>query len=295
MTSKLIIPLSGRLGNQLFQLAAGDHLAKLSGARIGYIENLYSAETDYRGSIFNREPVYSSRSAACSGSKFDELPRASIDCSNIQSTLLRTHLRNSSPCNIFQGLFQCAEVAAQGRMAVVHALQQQSSALKKAQNNIAHIRNHFARKAQLVAMHIRRGDYTKRFNRGLLEPLPISYYRAAMLRVPHGMNATFLIFSDDLRWCRQELAAEKAAGVNILFVRVLDPIEALLTMALADHHIIANSTFSWWAAFLYARKGQFVFAPRPWFGPRQKESLALIPDHWIQLDLNELEVTDQDL
>jgi len=136
---------------------------------------------------------------------------------------------------------------------------------------------------------VRRGDYTKKFNRGFLEPVPPSYYVAAAGHMP--ANATFLIFSDDIAWCEKEIS-QLLPGISlsrIRFVREKDAVTSLIIMLLCDHHIIANSTFSWWGAFLNENSEQIVVAPRKWMGPRAEEraeqypKVERYPKDWIIL------------
>eukprot|EP00171_Calliarthron_tuberculosum_P016162 IDg16162t1 len=209
--------------------------------------------------------MYSNKNAACKGHKITGLAHAGADCANLETALAQAQPYRATSCTIIKGLFQCAKVAAQGRKAIVHVLEKQTQAIAHARSRIARFRKKEQPGTSLVAMHVRRGDYTKRFNQGLLEPLPIEYYRAAMRLLPYGKNSTFLVFSDDINWCREQFVAAKVGVVRIHFVHVTDPIEALLTMALADHHIIANSTFSWWAAFLYDNTRKITVAPSPCF------------------------------
>lgn len=281
---KILIPLSGRLGNQLFQLAASVQIKERTDSQVIWKENLYSKETDYRRTIFKEMPISSSERHACGWKTPKFLPKIARDCSNLNDILAQVE-----DCSVIKGLFQCADVAERGLSVVEKVLQKQELEYLGATERITTARNDALSGSALVAMHIRRGDYTKRFNRKLLEPLPIAYYKKAMKLMPP--NSTFLVFSDDIKWCRGAFFEEKMAGTRIVYMRVINPIEALLTMAMADHHIIANSTFSWWAAFLYQRLQHIVVAPIPWYGPRVKDPFAILPDKWTIINITELETT----
>ena len=115
-----------------------------------------------------------------------------------------------------------------------------------------------------VVVHVRRGDYTTSVNiriHGILTPL---YYRAAMafFRDCQGSDCTFLLFSDDIDYCRAVFGSD--AGV----ICVDEPNEsvALHLMSQFRHYVISNSSFSWWAAYLGAPASRVV-APDRWFGP----------------------------
>lgn len=135
-----------------------------------------------------------------------------------------------------------------------------------------------------VSVHVRRGDYvesatTNRFH-GVCSP---AYYRAAedhlRLQLP---DARLFVFSDDPDWAEQNLRFVSPAT----FFRHNGPgrdYEDLRLMSLCKHHIIANSTFSWWGAWLCRNPGKIVIAPQNWFREAGQSTRDLIPDTWIRL------------
>jgi len=115
-----------------------------------------------------------------------------------------------------------------------------------------------------VIVHIRRGDYMTEANKsfhGILTPL---YYRAAMalLRQRIGSSAQFLVFSDDIDYCRS--IYKEDAG--IVFIDESNESVALHFMSQFRYYILSNSSFSWWATYL-GEPAAFVVAPDRWFGP----------------------------
>lgn len=133
----------------------------------------------------------------------------------------------------------------------------------------------------LIAVHCRRGDYVKLNQQNQFNLLPISYYRHAMRQF--SGCPLFVVFSDDVEWCRATFAQE-----SVEFCHEPDPIKALAMMAVCDHYIIANSTFSWWAAWLGEKDETVVFAPShdQWFGPvlnERYETKDILPERWVQL------------
>ena len=128
----------------------------------------------------------------------------------------------------------------------------------------------------LVSLHIRRGDFLGLADRDCLTG--DAFLEAAMAQFP---RAHFLVFSDDLDWCHQRFAGRSDVSFSP-FTRVL---EDFFAMARCDHHILAKSTFSWWAAWLNDRPGTQIVAPRitpdmSWAGG----SPDYYPKRWIQLD-----------
>ena len=112
-----------------------------------------------------------------------------------------------------------------------------------------------------VAVHVRRGDFTV---------LPVfavcddAYYQEAMNRLRGRLGSPrFYIFSDDPAWCREHFTASDQTVVD-LPESAEDPLVDLHLMSLASHHIIANSTYSWWAAWIGKKPGQMVLCPSRW-------------------------------
>ena len=109
-----------------------------------------------------------------------------------------------------------------------------------------------------VSLHVRRGDYLQLSH---VHPTSdVSYYDEAMT---HFDGHTPVVFSDDIPWCKENLS-----HLNAVFVEGNDLYTDMCLMSMCDGHIIANSSFSWWAAWL--GKGKTV-APKRWFaesGPK---------------------------
>lgn len=108
-----------------------------------------------------------------------------------------------------------------------------------------------------VSVHVRRGNYLSRQNRHPVQSL--DYYHKAF---SNFNNATFVVFSNDINWCK-----ENFKGDNFIFIDELEEdYISLYLMSLCKHNIIANSTFSWWGSYL-GTDDRIVIAPSNWFGP----------------------------
>jgi hypothetical protein len=132
-----------------------------------------------------------------------------------------------------------------------------------------------------VAVHVRRGDYaavasTRAFH-GLCSE---DYYRAAMAAVRvERPDATFVFFSDEPEWVASTF---HPADDDLMTVNVPDrPEEDLHLMTCCRAHIIANSTFSWWGAWL--ANTALVIAPRRWFQAEGVDGSAVVPERWRRL------------
>jgi hypothetical protein len=126
-----------------------------------------------------------------------------------------------------------------------------------------------------VSLHIRRGDYVNQPEKHPV--LPMEYYQKALDKL--GNYDRLLIFSDDIEWCKKTLTFEK-----MYFVDNLPEIESLWLMSMCQHNIIANSSFSWWGAWLNKNQNKIVITPKIWFGEKLKLNTSdIIPLEWTQI------------
>ncbi len=127
-----------------------------------------------------------------------------------------------------------------------------------------------------IAIHIRRGDFV-----GKVNILTKDYYEEAIYNIINSHSDIF-VFSDDIDWCIQNF--EKAVGDSCQFVHLNDYLDFEL-MKICKHNIIANSTFSWWAAMLNDNPDKIVVAPKQWRLTEQSQkemnSEFLHPEGWI--------------
>lgn len=129
-------------------------------------------------------------------------------------------------------------------------------------------------RAEVCSIHVRRGDY-KKF-KDYHNNLPLRYYMDAIfLMKDFGVNK-FMVFSDDIEYC-------KSVGIFDEFEFIDgDELDCLRLMCNCRHHIMANSSFSWWASWL--SDDGWVIAPSDWFGPKAKHNTKdLIPERWITI------------
>jgi hypothetical protein len=135
--------------------------------------------------------------------------------------------------------------------------------------------------ADSIAVHVRRGDYVSDAQVAAVHGalLPSYYTEAADKLRGLGIEPQFFIFSDDPDWAEANLHLPGPASVVRCPADVADH-ESLRLMTLCRHTIIANSTFSWWGAWLAEQPGQVVVAPRRWFRAREAPN-SLFPPSWL--------------
>jgi Glycosyl transferase family 11 len=192
----------GRLGNQLFQVAATIGIAQARGARA-----LLPPRWPYR-------PWFS-----LPDELFGDGLRGAIDRAGGAESYDLTGI-DARHKHYLQALRHWQEVAGQ-----IHAWLQPSAAARAALPALGGA-------PPRTAVHVRRTDVVRK--------LPLSYYREALDRIG---DTTLVVFSDDIAWCREHLPAATYVEGNSDWVD-------LFLMAGCERHVTANSTFSWWGAFL---------------------------------------------
>jgi hypothetical protein len=135
-----------------------------------------------------------------------------------------------------------------------------------------------------VSLHIRRGDYVSDPTTNKVHGVcSAEYYnRAVKLIVSKVSRPHFFIFSDDQEWVRKNLRLDYQ--VTYVTHNLGDrSLEDLRLMSLCRYHIIANSSFSWWGAWLNQNSEKVVIAPAQWFNQFKADTRDLLPDSWIKL------------
>lgn len=135
-----------------------------------------------------------------------------------------------------------------------------------------------------VSVHIRRGDYinNNKVNQ-LYGTCSLEYYQKACDYISSKIeNPVFYIFSDDIEWAKSNLGNQ----YNKIFVDINSADKAyedLRLMSSCKHNIIANSSFSWWGAWLNSNLNKVVIAPDIWFVNTRINSKDIIPNSWIRI------------
>ena len=136
------------------------------------------------------------------------------------------------------------------------------------------------------SIHIRRGDYlTNAATNKLHGVLNLDYYRSSieLLEKRFSNNIQYFIFSDDIEWAADNLKINNSTLIENDLSR--DPNEDIYLMSLCSHNIIANSSFSWWGAWLNKNLHKNVFAPKAWVLENKINELTfhLIPNNWTRV------------
>ncbi len=135
-----------------------------------------------------------------------------------------------------------------------------------------------------VSVHVRRGDFVSNPKSNAIHGVcPVDYYRAAIrYMAEHIESPDFFVFSDDMAWVKDQLKLDfpwQAVEHN----QGAESYNDMRLMSLCQHHIIANSSFSWWGAWLAVNPSKIVIAPRRWFLNARHDDSDLIPHAWIRI------------
>ena len=136
-----------------------------------------------------------------------------------------------------------------------------------------------------VSIHIRRADYVyhSRINQ-FHGALSADYYQTCIAYIAQRVaHLHFYIFGDDLSWAKDNLQIKHPVTFVEHNYGTPNYFEDMRLMSLCAHNIIANSTFSWWGAWLNKNPDKIVLAPKPWFKAKVNEQ-GIVPKGWIQIE-----------
>ena len=239
---------NGRLGNQMFQYAALYAVSKFHNSKAGI--------PDIDCELYKAFPNISAEKVddvSFESAKYDFVPNEGLDFSfapNLFTCRDNTRISGYFQSELYFNMFSDdIKKEFQFSNEVIKDCSEEFARIKKQSND-----------SPVCAVHFRRGDYTK-----LAEyhtNLDASYYNPAFSwMLSNIQGCRFLAISDDYEWCRSNLPND------FLLPNSKSMFHDMCLMSMCDVHIIANSSFSWWAAWL-SEKTKQVIAPSQWFGPK---------------------------
>ena len=287
------VVMLGRLGNNLFQYALGRALSEKHGVPLELDASWFNGRTWPYVSPLGKLPGFASQNAKLArpfsigsralkklnGKHHWEYLNVPIIRENASDQSFDTALLQApSDCVVF-GYFQ-SPLYFQGIEHLIRSeLSTEGLGLELGHGDLAAR----LRESNSVAVHVRRTDYVN--NRHLYLP-DADYYKRAMDRMRDAVPfARFFVFSDDPYWCIKEFVSPDTTVLT--HSDPYQPLTDLHLMSLAANHIIANSSYSWWAAWLGKKEGQKVLMPSRWFKETIKAPIKekMLP-HWEFLDTN---------
>lgn len=261
------IVLLGRTGNHMFQYALGRVLSEKHGVplvldgswfnRAGWAEVSHFLRLPLQAKVVRRCPLGARALRKITGKHYWEYRGVPV-LREPQSDKCfdSAFLDAPADCMLF-GYFQSPLYFAE----IASALREELNTLLAGVTQDAQMRAMLT-DPRSCAVHVRRGDF---LDNPVFQVCDLGYYLTSMAemrsRVP---GARFFIFSDDPGWCRSEFTGSDVHVVGTETVGK-SPLHDLRLMSTASHHIIANSSYSWWAAWLGDKPGQEVIMPDRWF------------------------------
>jgi hypothetical protein len=136
-----------------------------------------------------------------------------------------------------------------------------------------------------ISIHIRRGDYVSdKITAEYHGICSIEYYLEAIsLLASINKDFTIVFFSDDSAWVKEQFEDLSYSKIFVDHNKDDNSWKDMLLMSSCAHNIIANSSFSWWAAWLNENPEKTVIAPKEWFKTKDLDTITLLPEEWIRL------------
>jgi hypothetical protein len=289
----IIVKLKGGLGNQLFQYAAGRHLAEMHNTVLKLDLSLFKT---YKLHAYSLKPFNISKAVASKGEvdelvyqKVSLLKRAFRKLKGLPPRLAKSYIKekqfnfNPEILNLPDNVYLDGYWQSEKYFADISAIIRNEFRVTSPQdgNNLAYAKEIAA--TESVSIHIRRGSYLLPPYNSVHELSSLEYYRKSVDHIVKDVkNPHFFIFSDDHEWTRENLKLSYPAT----YLEQNDAgkdFEDLRLMSQCRHNICANSTFSWWGAWLNENKDKTVIVPEKWFIDPAMNTQDLIPAGWIRL------------
>ena len=286
--SKMVITkIIGGLGNQMFQYAAGRSLALHHNTDL-----LLDISSFNRDDLRNFElSVFKNNFAIAKPDKIKEITDRSF-AGKVRDKFLPARFRKiykepffhydknffkAAPNAYIKGYWQSEKYFAHVGTAIRNDLAIKPELIE----GVKHFGQHLIT-APSVGVHIRRTDYTSAHTKQYHGIIEKDYYTKAIeLMSAKQNNARFYFFSDNINWVKENFNIAGATFVSNEITK--NHIEDLYLMSQCSHNIIANSSFSWWGAWLNNNPDKIVIAPKKWFNKGPKDTYDLYPDNWIIL------------
>lgn len=266
----IVVETKGGLGNQLFQYAVARRLAELHETELKLDvswNKLYGARQDHYLGHFNTPENFASIQEIAQARRFKE--RYYHFDPDVLSLGDNVHL---------VGYWQSEKYFLEIEPIVRREFTLRNG-LEEVDKELAASMFH----SNSVSLHIRRTDYLPGGIHGVCSP---SFYLRCLACLEENFEIDHVfVFGDDIGWAQRSLQLiQPTVYVTPSDIRG-NTCRDFYLMSLCKYHILANSTFSWWAAWLCQREDKVILAPRPWFlSPGNRDEKDLIPNTWVRIE-----------
>lgn len=261
-----IIKIKGGLGNQLFQYAHGTRLMLADEKIVIFDISTFANEQKTRDTS---RPFLLDKFNIAPDARFENITTTKWD--KIKDTLLLRLVKDYM-------FYQNEKYFAPIKSTIIREFTLKDPLTSEAQFMKQKIRA----TEDSISIHIRRTDYvhdaaTNNFHGACGLDY---YYKAIGYLQGKTKTQAFFVFSDDIAWAKENLKLD-----NVTFVSSpeIKDYEELMLMSECRHNIIANSTFSWWAAYLNKHDDKIIVGPKQWNVKNASDTLGILPSSWIQL------------
>lgn len=289
----VVIRLVGGLGNQMFQYAAAKAVALRSGAELKLDISWFATASDRQyalGPLRVSAQILDGTSPETSTARFFRKALNRVTSRTDERWMGRPVFRekyfhfDSAMLDVrapvyLDGYFQSEKYFLEYKNLIASEFTVATPPCALAQEMLEQMATHNA-----ICMHVRRGDYVANATAQVFHGLcTLDYYHQALRIVADGVpNPHCYVFSDDPHWVRSNFLCEFPMSI----VDIHGPNEAhedLRLMAACEHFVIANSSLSWWGAWLGGCPQKRIVAPKDWFQSSANDPKDLIPDHWVRI------------
>lgn len=290
----IITRLIGGLGNQLFQYAVGRHLAEIHKTELKINTSGFETYKLHKYSLwpFNIQENFASSQEIESLTAQERVGGESMLARVLRKTLkpAKTHIREKELFSfdpkilrLPDGVYLDGYWQTEKYFVDITGIIRQEATVKFQQTGKDKGLADMIASTESVSLHIRRGDYVSNPKTKQVHGIcGIDYYARCVEHIAQIVkNPHFFIFSDDSEWVRTNL---KLPYPNTLVDHndADKNYEDLRLMSQCRYNIIANSSFSWWGAWLNPRKNKLVLAPKRWLAKRGVSYVDIIPARWIR-------------
>lgn len=269
----ITVKLQGGLGNQLFQYALGRALSKQLRTDLFLDTSFYKNKAD-RSYMLGSFRVKATEKSINTETKNVHIVREKTE--NFDPAILE-----SGEDSFLNGFWQSEKYFKN----IATDLRDEIALKNPLPDSAQEITKKMAA-TESVFVHVRRGDYTTSKHQRIYAQCTEGYYRKALKTIKTSVkkqNLHVFVFSDDIEWVKNNIAFEDP--VNFMERGRFTDAEELVLMSMCKHSVTANSTYSWWAAWLNANPNKIVVTPRKWFIGGTRNEKDLIPESWIRLDV----------
>lgn len=290
----IIVKLMGGLGNQMFQYAAGKTLSLkhatpllIDTTFLNQAPNGAYTKRELELTVFDMPLVLSNEKQL----KQFEVPKSRFQRIMQQVMPLRKSFRYAAERGMgYQSFFESlpANTYLDGFWQNERYFENQREVLLNEFRPKEKMPPEIEKYAQLIqskttlSLHVRRGDYvTLQSAKDFHGVCDMTYYQKALALMAEKVgNFQVLIFSDDIAWCKQNF--ENNGGIDFVEHKC-NAVWDLMLMSMCNHNIIANSSFSWWGAWLNPHKNKIVTMPQQWFTGVSAQQIGINAKNWVLL------------